>query len=166
MTRGLVTVLAALLHEAAGFALHTAAPRGTFTPYAAARAPAPIAEETMPASASSIVPLQDYVLVDLQSVPSATEVGILLPTVYYDFEEKNEEVFVKPKPRAGTVVAVGPGRRSGDGCVIIPMPPLTVGQKVVVGADKGEKVVLDGEAARESTHFLFRVEELFGYCEA
>ena len=54
----------------------------------------------------ALKPLLDYVLVDLQSVPSATEAGILLPTVYYEFEEKNEEAFVAPKPRAGTRVAV------------------------------------------------------------
>lgn len=103
--------------------------------------------------------MQDYVLVDLQSVPSSTDTGILLPTVYYEFEEKNEEAFVKPAPRAGVVVAVGPGRRSADGNMVIPMPPLTPGQKVVCGTGKGERVVLDGEATNDATHYLFRVDE-------
>ena len=56
--------------------------------------------------------MQDYILVDLQVVPEASSGGILLPTVNYDFDEKNEEAFVAPKPRAGTVVAVGPGART------------------------------------------------------
>ena len=114
---------------------------------------------------TSLKPLQDYVLVDLQSVPAESEGGILLPTVYYAFEEKNEEVFVDPGPRAGTVVAFGPGRRSNDGKAICPMPPLKVGQKIVVGRQMGEKVVLDGESNAEATHYLFRIDELVGYCE-
>ena len=120
----------------------------------------------MPSDAKSITPLQDYVLVDLQAVPSTTDSGIMLPTVFYDFEEKNEESFVQAKPRAGKVVAVGPGRRSYDGDKILPMPQLVPGQTVVVGADLGERVVLDGEATNDATHYLFRVEELFGYCDA
>lgn len=103
--------------------------------------------------------MQDYVLVDLQSVPSSTEAGILLPTVFFDVEEKNEEAFVKAEPRAGTVVAWGPGRLSYDGSTLIPMPPLSVGQKIVCGAEKGERVVLDGESMGDATHYLFRIDE-------
>ena len=44
------------------------------------------------------------------SEPDSSLGGILLPTVYYAIEEKNEEAFVKPEPRAGTIVAIGPGR--------------------------------------------------------
>lgn len=104
-------------------------------------------------------PMQDFVLVDLQVVPSATTTGILLPNVFYDEAEKNEEMFVKPKPRAGKVVAMGPGRMQGDGNGRLPMPQLEIGQKVVVGAESGEKVVLDGQSEADATHFLFRVDE-------
>jgi hypothetical protein len=45
------------------------------------------------------------------------------------------------------------------------MPPFKVGQKVVVGKNAGEKVVLDGESAGEATHYLFTQDELMGYCE-
>ena len=147
-------LLAMALHGAAGFAL----PAGSLrTLSAAPRSPLPSAQ--MPSTAAGIKPMQDYVLVDLQSVPSATSSGVLLPTVYFDGTEKNDEAFIAPEPRAGTVVAVGPGRRSWDGNVVIPMPPLSVGQKVVVGADRGERVVLEGESASEATHFLFKINE-------
>ena len=114
-------LLAMALHGAAGFAL----PAGSLrTLSAAPRSPHPSAQ--MPSTAAGIKPMQDYVLVDLQSVPSATSSGVLLPTVYFDGTEKNDEAFIAPEPRAGTVVAVGPGRRSWDGNVLIPMPPLRV----------------------------------------
>ena len=63
------------------------------------------------------------------------------------------------KPRAGTVVAVGPGARSFDGNKMIPMPPIKPGMKVVAGANRGEKVVLEGQSEQEATHYLFRVDE-------
>ena len=155
-------MLCALLGAAAGFALHSAS-RSPVAP-AAVRATAPLLAE-MPGSASKITPLQDYVLVDLQSVPSATDTGILLPTVFFDEAEKNEESFIQPKPRAGTIVAIGPGRRSNDGNVVVPMPDLKVGMKVVVGADQGERVILDGETTQDASHYLFKVNELFGNCD-
>ena len=161
-------LLLLILRDVSGFALPSAAARhsSATAAAAAARAPPPLAKGmTMPSTATSLKPLQDYVLVDLQSVPAESEGGILLPTVYYAFEEKNEEVFVDPGPRAGTVVAFGPGRRSNDGKAICPMPPLKVGQKIVVGRQMGEKVVLDGESNAEATHYLFRIDELVGYCE-
>jgi len=89
-------------------------------------------------------------------------------------EVKNAEVtaeiltdiaIVTPEPRAGTVVAVGPGRMSIDMKTRIPMPPLQIGQKVVVGAGRGEKVLLEGQLAQEGNLYLFRADELLGYCE-
>ena len=79
--------------------------------------------------------------------------------MYFEESEKNEEAFVKPEPRAGTVVSWGPGRLSEDGKELIPMPPLSVGQKIICGAEKGERVVLDGQSVGEATHYLFRVDE-------
>ena len=46
-----------------------------------------------------------------------------------------------------------------------PMPPLKPGQKVVVGASAGEKVILEGESTQDASHFLLRVDELMGFCE-
>ncbi len=115
------TLLLLLLDGVAGFALP--APAACRFALAAARSPAPLLVD-MPSDAASFKPLHDYVLVDLQTVPSTTEAGILLPTVYYEFENKNEEAFVDPEPRVGTVVAVGPGRLSGNKKKILPMPDL------------------------------------------
>ena len=105
------------------------------------------------------LPAQLSLLILTSSEPASTLAGILLPTVYEDVSEKNDEAFVKPEPRAGTIVAVGPGRRTGNGNAVIPMPPLKVGQRVIVGADRGERVVLKGQAVSEATHYLFRTEE-------
>lgn len=159
---------ALLLHVACGFVpgVAPAARGGACSACGAAaasparRAPAPQgAEGSLPTVADGIVPLHDYVLVDLQSEPDKSLGGILLPTVYEDVAEKNDEAFVKPQPRAGTIVAIGPGRRSNNGKQVIPMPPFKVGQKVVVGAEKGERVQLDGQSVAEATHYLFRTEE-------
>ena len=134
-------------HRHAGTGVALVTPRAT------------IPHANMPSSATSIKPMEDYVLLDMQSVPDQTDTGIFLPTVYYDFQEKNEEVFLKPEPRAGTVVSVGPGRMCGNGSKRMPMPALVPGQRVVAGAGLGEKVVLDGQSAQEATHFLFRIDE-------
>ena len=116
-----------LLQGTAGFAPPSHAAVQRTVAAVAARAPAPSAAEgELPASAALLKPMQDYILVDLQVVPEASSGGILLPTVYYDFDEKNEEAFVAPKPRAGTVVAVGPGARSFDGNKTVSYTHLTL----------------------------------------
>ena len=102
--------------------------------------------------------LGDMVLVDLLNVPAKTAKGILMPTVFQDDDE--DDAFVKPAPRVGTIVSVGPGRVGKDG-QLVPMPPISVGQKVVVGTSKGERVQLDGESLQESTLFLFTAEEVW-----
>jgi co-chaperonin GroES (HSP10) len=109
----------------------------------------------------AIEPLNDQILVDLQSIPSQTEVGILLPTVFLDDDE--DDAFLAPEPRAGTIVSVGPGRTAGDGTTI-PMPDLKVGQKIVVGPAKGKRVKLDGQLESEATLFLFTPDEIWGPC--
>jgi co-chaperonin GroES (HSP10) len=107
-------------------------------------------------------PLNDMILVKLQSIPSQTKAGILLPTVFENEDEADE--FVAPAMRVGTVVAFGPGRLAEDGTTV-PMPPIAAGQQVVVGTGKGERVQLEGQSLQESTHFLFKADEVWFGCD-
>lgn len=137
-------------------------------PYAAAFAP--VARSTavhrprtsglqlLAPSEDVITPLGDYILVDLQSIPSQTEVGILLPTTFMN--EFDDAEFLKPECRAGVVKAMGPGAMLEDS-TRAPMPDFKVGQKVIVGPEKGERVQLDGQSLQESTLFLFKAEEIW-----
>eukprot|EP00325_Prymnesiales_sp_UTEX-LB-985_P024851 CAMPEP_0174720764 /NCGR_PEP_ID=MMETSP1094-20130205/34413_1 /TAXON_ID=156173 /ORGANISM="Chrysochromulina brevifilum, Strain UTEX LB 985" /LENGTH=164 /DNA_ID=CAMNT_0015921305 /DNA_START=9 /DNA_END=503 /DNA_ORIENTATION=+ len=109
-----------------------------------------------------MVPMYDQVLVDLQIVPSKTVAGVLLPTAFTD--EETFDQFVKPEPRVGTVVAVGPGAVANDGTRGW-MPPIAVGSKVVVAPTAGQRLQQEGKALRESTVFLFEVGDLWGTCE-
>lgn len=101
-----------------------------------------------------------FACVVAQSVPDATNVGILLPTTFHN--EFDDAEFLAPECRTGTVVAMGPGRLAKDGSRV-PMPPLEIGQKVVVGPAKGERVELFGQSLQDSTHFLFTPEEVGGH---
>ena len=74
--------------------------------------------------------------------------------------EFDDAEFLLPECRAGVVVAVGPGRLAADGVSRISMPDIQVGQKVIVGPAKGERVELYGQSLQESTHFLFTPEEV------
>ena len=108
-------------------------------------------------------PLNDYILVDLQSIPSQTATGVLLPTA---FEDDNEDVaFNKPECRVGTVVAVGDGALTLDGARA-PMPDISVGQKVLVSPAVGTRLQEEGKSMRDSTHFLFTAEEIWAAIEA
>ncbi len=111
------------------------------------------------------MPLGDQVLVDLQSMPSETAGGLLLPTVFQDRLEGGftDDNFVEPEPRSGLIVAVGPGAPDDNGK---PVPvTLKVGQKVVVGPTGGQKVMEKGKSAADCTTFLFREEEIWTTCD-
>jgi co-chaperonin GroES (HSP10) len=112
-------------------------------------------------SGEELQPLEDHIVIDLQSAPSATVAGILLPTVFED--EQEDEAFAKPEPRAGTVLAVGPGALTKNGNRA-PMPDIKVGQKVVVGPKAGIRIQLKDKPLRESTIFLFKAEEIWAVC--
>ena len=90
-------------------------------------------------------------------MPDATNAGILLPTTFMN--QFDDAEFLLPECRAGVVVALGPGRLAPDGSRI-PMPPISVGQKVIVGPAKGERVELYGQSLQESSLFLFTPEEV------
>ena len=148
----LALVMALQLEGCNAFTVQNSFPRATAAIQATMRVP----------SADVVAPLNDHILVDLQSVPSQTTTGILLPTAFLDDEE--DDAFAAPEPRAGTILAIGPGRVSEDGTKI-PMPDLKVGQKIVVGPSKGEQLKLENVADSESTLFLFRPDEIWGPCE-
>lgn len=76
-------------------------------------------------------PLGDRVIVKRLDNERQTASGIVIP-------ESAAE-----KPDQGTVVAVGPGKRSEDGTVL-PLD-LTVGDKVLFGKYAGQSVKVDGE---------------------
>ena len=108
-----------------------------------------------------IVPLTDHIVVDLQSIPSETQAGILLPTVFED--EQEDLAFVQPEPRAGTVLAVGPGALTKGG-EHATMPKITKGQKVVVGPVGGVRIPLDGKSKQDCTVYLFKADDIWGVC--
>ena len=122
----------------------------------------------LPSTPEGYTPLGNQILVDLQSLPSETKAGILLPTVYADdapAEFVGDDVFRTPEVQAGVVIAMGPGLVAEDGSRV-PMPPIAVGQKVIVAADPnaGEKCLLDGVAARDNTLFLYTPENIWAAC--
>ena len=133
--------------------LRAGAPRRVLSPQAA--------QDLGIVTGQELKPLGDSIVIDLQSVPSTTQAGILLPTVFEDEDE--DDAFVKPEPRAGTVLAVGPGALTKDGARA-PMPSLASGQKVVVAPTAGTRIPLDGRPLRESTIFLFKAEDIWASC--
>jgi chaperonin GroES len=106
-------------------------------------------------------PMHDQVLVDLQSEPTVTEYGLLLPTVYSERLEGGftDDQFVEKKPRAGVILAVGPGKLAEDTGKLIP-PAVKAGQRCVVGPTGGIPVPQEGESEEEL--FIFREEQIWG----
>lgn len=80
-----------------------------------------------------------------------------MPTTFMN--EFDDAEFTLPEVRAGVVVAVGPGALASDGSTI-PMPPLEIGQKIVVGPTKGDRVQLEGQSLQEATLYLFKAEDV------
>ncbi|MEZ2722199.1 co-chaperone GroES [Paenalcaligenes hominis] len=91
-------------------------------------------------------PLGDRVIVKRLDNERQTASGIVIP------ESATE------KPDQGTVVAVGPGKRSDDGTVL-PLD-LKVGDKVLFGKYAGQSVKVDGEEV-----LVIREEEILAVFE-
>ncbi len=91
-------------------------------------------------------PLGDRVIVKRLDNERQTASGIVIP------ESATE------KPDQGTVVAVGPGKRSDDGTVL-PLD-LKVGDKVLFGKYAGQSVKVDGEEV-----LVIREEEVLAVFE-
>lgn len=91
-------------------------------------------------------PLGDRVIVKRLDNERQTASGIVIP------ESATE------KPDQGTVVAVGPGKRSDDG-TLLPLD-LNVGDKVLFGKYAGQSVKVDGEEV-----LVIREEEVLAVFE-
>jgi co-chaperonin GroES (HSP10) len=97
----------------------------------------------------------NQLLVDLQTEPTQTSAGVLLPTAFTD----DYDAFITPKLRCGTVLAIGPGSEGEDGSSV-PMLAVEVGQKVVVAPTGGLKVEPEGRDV-DSSVFLFEAEQIW-----
>lgn len=89
-----------------------------------------------------IKPLADRVVVKPEVAEEKTKGGIILPDT------------AKEKPVVGTVVAVGPGRKTDDG-KILPIE-VKVGDKVLYGKYSGTEVTIEGEE-----YLIMRESDLF-----
>ena len=83
------------------------------------------------ATKTSIKPLEDRVLVRPEEGEETTASGIVIPDT------------AKEKPQEGTVLAVGPGKRSDTGDLI----PMEVkdGDKIIYSKYGGTEIKVDGE---------------------
>jgi chaperonin GroES len=85
----------------------------------------------MPTTATAIKPLEDRILVRPEEGEETTASGIVIPDT------------AKEKPQEGTVLAVGPGKRSDTGD-LIPMD-VKEGDRVVYSKYGGTEIKADGE---------------------
>jgi chaperonin GroES len=83
------------------------------------------------ATKTSLKPLEDRILVRPEEGEETTASGIVIPDT------------AKEKPQEGTVLAVGPGKRSETGD-LIPME-VSEGDKVIYSKYGGTEIKLDGE---------------------
>jgi chaperonin GroES len=83
------------------------------------------------ATKTNIKPLEDRILVRPQEGEETTASGIVIPDT------------AKEKPQEGTVLAVGPGKRSDTGD-LIPMD-VKAGDRVVYSKYGGTEIKLEGE---------------------
>jgi chaperonin GroES len=80
---------------------------------------------------TSIRPLEDRILVRPEDAQETTVSGIVIPDT------------AKEKPQEGTVLAIGPGKRSDTGD-LIPMD-VKEGDRVVYSKYGGTEITVDGE---------------------
>ena len=80
---------------------------------------------------TSIRPLEDRILVRPEDAQETTVSGIVIPDT------------AKEKPQEGTVLAIGPGKRSDTGD-LIPMD-VKEGDRVVYSKYGGTEITIDGE---------------------
>ncbi|MFT4745373.1 MAG: chaperonin GroES [Nitriliruptoraceae bacterium] len=84
------------------------------------------------ATAVNVRPLEDKVLVTLNESESTTASGLVIPDT------------AKEKPQQGTVIAVGPGKRSDTTGDLIPVD-VEAGQTILFSKYGGTEVKVDGE---------------------
>ncbi|HEV2757294.1 MAG TPA: co-chaperone GroES [Actinomycetota bacterium] len=81
--------------------------------------------------ATNIKPLEDRILVRPEEAQETTISGIVIPDT------------AKEKPQEGTILAIGPGKRSDTGD-LIPME-VKVGDRVMYSKYGGTEIKVDGE---------------------
>jgi chaperonin GroES len=87
-------------------------------------------------------PMADRVLVKRKESMKQTASGFYIPEI------------ASEKPDEGTVIAVGPGRKTSEGLVIA--IDVNVGDKVLFGKGSGQQVKVDGEE-----FLVLKEDELF-----
>ena len=80
----------------------------------------------------NLKPLDDRIVVKANEAEERTASGLVIPDT------------AKEKPQQGTVLAVGPGRRSDQTGNVIPMD-VKVGDTVVYSKYGGTEITIDGE---------------------
>ena len=100
---------------------------------------------------TSLKPLGNRVIVKRSKVKT-TKGGILLPDS------------AQEKPKEGTVIAVGPGKRDDDGK--IEEMPIKIGDVVLFGSYAGTSVNVNGEQDEDGELLILSVDEIFGIIAA
>jgi chaperonin GroES len=93
-----------------------------------------------------IRPLGDRILVKRIKEEEKTKGGIIIPDT------------AKEKPQEGKVVAVGKGKMSEQGKLVV--PDVKAGDKILFGKYAGSEVKLDGEE-----HLILREDDILGVLE-
>jgi chaperonin GroES len=84
------------------------------------------------ATKTNLTPLEDRILVRADEGEETTVSGIVIPDT------------AKEKPQQGTVLAVGPGKRSDTSGELIPLD-VKEGDKVIYSKYGGTEITLEGE---------------------
>jgi len=93
-----------------------------------------------------IRPLGDRILVKRIKEEEKTKGGIIIPDT------------AKEKPQEGKVVAVGKGKMSDEGKLLV--PDVKAGDKILFGKYAGSEVKLEGEE-----HLILREDDILGVLE-
>ena len=96
--------------------------------------------------AMKIRPLGDRILVKRIKEEEKTKGGIIIPDT------------AKEKPQEGKVVAVGKGKMSEQGKLIV--PDVKAGDKILFGKYSGSEVKIEGEE-----HLILREDDILGVLE-
>jgi chaperonin GroES len=92
-------------------------------------------------------PLHDRVLVKRVSAATKSAGGLYIP-----------DTASKDKPQEGSVIAVGPGRRTDDGK--LREPSVKAGDRVLFGKYTGDEIKLEGEE-----HVILRESDILAVIE-
>jgi len=94
----------------------------------------------------NIRPLGDRILVKRIQEEEKTKGGIIIPDT------------AKEKPQEGRVVAVGKGKMSEDGKLLV--PDVKAGDRILFGKYAGSEIKLEGEE-----HLILREDDILGVLE-